>query len=509
MTKLRGDLFAGGGGASRGMQAAFDGADVDFAINHSDLAMRVHAANHRDTVHLTADLWLVKPEQVTKGQPVGFLWASPDCRDHSNAKGGKPRQQKIRALPWVVVRWAKAVRPDVIGLENVPEFTGWGPLDEHGKRIPSRKGEFFERWVRKLESLGYLVEWKVLRCCDFGVPTKRRRLFLIARRDGLPIVWPRVTHGPGLLPFRTAADCIDFSRPCPSIFGRKKPLAEKTMWRIAQGLRRFVFENPRPFILKVNHGKWEPRHEDVGEPLSTVTATQRGHALVMPVLQQSGYGEREGQRARSLDIREPLGTLVNGQKHALVAAFLTRYFGDPLRTDGGGGVVDGAPLSDPLPTVTARDHHALAAVTLAKFRGTHASQLGGADIAEPMPTVSSGGGKGGVHVAEVRAFLSVYYGSDGTGGQELLEPMRTVTAKARLGLVTVAGIDYQITDIGFRMLEPDELLRAQFGKYADDYDLSAAKTKAQKIWLIGNSAPPEMVELLCRANAPREEAEAA
>jgi DNA (cytosine-5)-methyltransferase 1 len=502
------DLFAGGGGCSRGAEAA--GYHVDYAINHSDLALRVHATNHPTTKHLTANLRKVKPLDVTLGRPVRLVIASPDCRDHSNAKGGRPRQQKIRSLPWVVVRWVRACLPDQFLVENVPEFTGWGPLDEHGKRIKARKGEFFRRWLRQLGRYGYTIEWRYIDVSKHGVPTRRRRFFLFARRDGLPIVWPEASHGPGLARPRSAASCVDFNRPCPSIFGRKKPLAEKTMWRIAQGLKRFVFENPRPFILKVNHGKWEPRHEDIDEPLSTVTATQRGHALVMPTLQQSGWGEREGQRARALDIEQPLGTIMaDGQKHALVMSWLARYFGDPLRSDGGGGRVVGADLRDPVPTITARDHHGYAAVTLAKFRGTHENQPGSSDIREPMPTISSGGGRGGVHVAEVRAFLTTYYGSDGTGGQELFEPMRTITATARLGLVTVSGINYQIVDIGLRMLHWDELLRAQFGRYADGYDLSAATTIAKKIWLIGNSAPPEMIEKLLLANQPQAESEAA
>lgn len=504
------DLFAGGGGASTGIEAALE-RPVDIAINHSAMALAVHKANHPDTRHFTSNLRKTKPLEVTNGAEVAWLWASPDCRDHSNAKGGKPRQQRIRALPWVVVRWARACLPTVIVVENVPEFVGWGPLDEDGKRIKARKGEFFRRWRRQLARYGYVIEHRILDASEHGgAPTRRKRFFLIARRDGVPIAWPERTYGAGLRPLRTAAQCVDWSLPCPSIFGRKKPLAEKTHWRIAQGLRRFVFENPRPFIIKVNHGKWEPRHENIDEPLTTVTATQRGHALVLPVLQQSGYGERKGQRARSLDITEPLGTVMaTGQKHALVAAWLARYYGDPLRTDGGGGIVAGGSLEAPLPTVTARDHHGLAAVTLAKFRGTHENQPGSASVDKPMPTISSGGGRGGVHLAEVRAFLSVYYGNDGTGGQELLEPMRTITAKARLGLVTVEGVDYQITDIGFRMLEDHELLRAQFGRFAASYDLSAARTKKDRIWLIGNSVPPELAEQVVRANMPTEEARAA
>ncbi|HWA29139.1 MAG TPA: DNA cytosine methyltransferase [Lacunisphaera sp.] len=531
------DLFAGGGGASTGIEAAL-GRPVDIAINHDPTALAVHCANHPQTRHMTTDVWDVDPVEATGGRPVALLWCSPDCKHFSNAKGDVPRSKRIRSLAWVAIRWAKAVRPAVIMLENVREFQGWGPLGDDGKPIRARKGETFRKWVGMLRGLGYTVEHRLLDSADYGALTRRKRLFLVARCDGQPIVWPVATHGPKLQPFHTAAECIDWNLPCPSIFGRQKPLAEKTMWRIAQGLKRFVFESPRPFIVKVNHGKWEPRHESLDSPLSTVTATQRGHAVVTPViaepgqrhgrgqasansplstivakgrhalvaptLQQSGYGERPGQAARVPGLHQPLGTLVDGQKHALVAAFLAKHFGDPLR-ESGGGVVVGSELSEPIGTVTARDHHSLAAVSLAKFRGTADNQTPATPATDPLPTISGGG----IHSAQVCAFLSAYYGSDGTGGQALGEPARTITTKARLGLVTVEGIEYQIVDIGFRMLEPHELLRAQFGRFADAYDMRAAKSKRDKIRLIGNSVCPEMAEVLVRANAPEHIARAA
>src|SRR5690606_23242588 len=356
----------------------------------------------------------------TRGRRVDVLWASPDCTHHSRAKGGKPRDQKIRSLAHVVVEWARAVRPRVIFVENVAEFLEWGPLGAGGLPIKSRKGESFGYWQGALELLGYRVEHRVLDASLYGAPTKRKRLFVVARCDGRPIRWPEPTHGPGRRPLRTAAECIDWSLPCPSIFERKRPLAEKTLWRIAQGIRRYVLENPRPFLV----------------------------GSASPTLVQTGYGERPGQKPRALDLHEPLGTVVScGQKHALVAAFLSKHYGDPCRKKGGGAVI-GSELTDPIGTITAKDHHSLAAVTLAKFRGTHPSQPGSASVDEPLPTISAGG----IHVAEVRAFLTAYYGSDSTGGQLVTEPLRTLTAKHRLGLVTVAGVDYQITDIGLRML---------------------------------------------------------
>ena len=502
------DLFAGGGGASVGIEAAL-GRPVDIAINHDAVALAVHKANHPHTRHLEADIWEVRPRDATEGAPVDLLWASPDCTHFSAAKGGKPRKQSIRSLAWAVVRWAREVRPLVICVENVQEFRSWGPLDREGRPDKRRMGRTFRAWKGQLEKLGYVVDHVVLDASSYSAPTRRRRLFLVARCDGAPIVWPAATHGAGRAAPRTAAECIDWSLPCPSIFERKRPLAEKTLWRIAQGIRRFVLEAPAPFIVKVNHGKRDVRVESVDEPLTTVTATQRGHALVAPTLVQTGYGERPGQRARVPGLHVPLGTMVNGQKHALVAAFLAKHFGDPRRSDSGGGVVIGDDLDRPIGTITSRDHHSLAAVALAKFRGTHENQPGAASLDEPMPTISAGGDRGGVHIAEVRAFLTAYYGSDGTSGQQLIEPLRTITARHRLGLVTVRGADYQIVDIGLRMLQPHELLRAQFGRYAETYDLSAARTKAAQVRLIGNSVCPEVAEAIVAANVPNGEARAA
>ena len=519
-------MFAGGGGASVGIEAA-TGRRVDVAINHSATAMAVHKANHPATRHLEADIWEVRPRDVVGRRRVELLWASPDCTHFSVAKGGQPRKQNIRSLAYAVVEWARAVRPEVICLENVTEFKGWGPLDEHGKPIKARMGETFDAWRGELELLGYEVDFRVLDASLYGAPTKRRRLFLVARCDGRRIHWPEPTHGPGLLPLRTAAECIDWSLPCPSIFERQRPLAEKTLWRIAQGIRRFVLESSAPFIVGVGGragqsgptGMQEPvgtitakndravvmplltkfqqnsTGQAVDTPLDTVMAGAQRFGLVAPTLIQTSYGERPGQRPRYLDLHQPLGTIVaQGQKHALVSAFLAKHFGDPLRADGRGGVVIGDELGRPLGTVTTRDHHSLVAANLVKLRG----ECHSAGIDEPMPTVTAGG----MHIAEVRAFLTAFYGSDGTGGQGVADPMRTITAKHRLGLVTVSGVEYQIVDIGMRMLEPHELLRAQFGRFAEEYDLSAATTKAAKVRLIGNSVCPEVAEAVVRANLP-------
>lgn len=436
------DLFAGGGGASIGIEAAF-GCPVDIAINHDPKAIAVHRANHPKTKHFTASVWEVDPVEACGGLPVRFLHASPDCTHFSRAKGSTPRKQHIRSLAEVVIVWAEKVRPLVITLENVPEFTTWGPLhaapgQQHdGTPIKERAGEDFNAWCGKLRALGYGVEWRVLDASHFGAPTKRKRFFLVARCDGRPIRWPQPTHGPGLEPFHTAAECIDWALPCPSIFDRTKPLAPKTLRRIAAGIERYVLNDPRPFIVKVNHGgvgRDEKRVESIDAPLSTVTAARRGHAVVAPTLIQTGYGERPGQAPRVLNLHEPLGTLVGGQKHALVATFLAKHYG---------GVV-GHEMGRPIGTVTAVDHHSLVASTLVKFRGTSDAHKGAASVREPLPTVTAGGG----HFAEVRSFLTAYYGG-GSVGQPLTAPLRTITTDDRFGLVTVAvdGVDYVITDI--------------------------------------------------------------
>lgn len=492
------DLFAGGGGASLGLEAAI-GRPIDIAINHDEVALAVHAQNHPKTLHLTNDVWKACPLEVTGGRPVAVLWASPDCTGFSRAKGGKPRKQKIRCLAWAVTRWARTVRPRVIFVENVAEFRDWGPLNADGTPNKAKRGNTFRAWKKQLEGLGYVVDHRVLDASLYGAPTRRKRLFIIARCDGLPITWPEPTHGPGRAPCHSAAECIDWSLSCRSIFGRKRPLAEKTMWRIAQGIRRFLLENPRPFIVEMNHSN---RPREVVAPLGVITTQHNRFNLVHPVLQQSGYGERKGQRGRVLDIQEPLGTVVaKGQKHALVAAFLARSFGDPNRKSGG-GVVIGDAVEKPIATITARDHHSLAAVTLAHFRGTAPNQPGAQPVDAPMPTITAGG----IPVTEVRAFLVKYHGGERghMRGQQLDLPIRTVDTANRFGLVVVDGVEHEIVDIGFRMLEPHELLRAQFGRFAEGYDISAARTKARKVKLIGNSVPPEMAEALVAANLDEE-----
>jgi DNA (cytosine-5)-methyltransferase 1 len=462
------DSFAGGGGASTGIEAAI-GRPVDIAINHDAEAIAQHAINHPETRHYVEDVWKVDPLEACQGRPVGLAWFSPDCTHFSRAKGGTPVRKEIRGLAWVVIRWAQAVRPRVICLENVEELETWGPL-VGDRPCPARKGETFRYWVAKLRSLGYAVEWQSLVAADYGAPTTRKRLYLVARCDDQPIVWPDRTHGQGREPWRTAAECIQWEIPCPSIFERKRPLADATLRRVAAGVRKYVLEAARPFVVSMRGT--DPSHlhgDDIDAPLRTVSAGGTHHALASPTLIQTGYGERPGQAPRVPGLEKPLGTLVNGGKHALVAAFIARHFG---------GMV-GAEIARPLHTVTSQDHHSLVTATL------------------------------GERVARVRAFLTTYYG---TGvGQDARDPLRTVTSHDRFGLVTVDGRDYEIADIGLRMLAPRELYRAQGfpDSYVIDRGPAGALTKTAQIRLVGNSVAPPVAEAIVRANYGRQSREVA
>lgn len=464
------DNFAGGGGASTGIERAL-GRPVDVAINHDPEAVAMHAANHPQTAHLCESVWDVDPRHVLPGRPMGLGWFSPDCKHFSKAKGGKPVEKRIRGLAWVGVRWVAVRRPRVFMLENVEEFLTWGPLTPEGRPCPTQKGREFRAFVNALQRHGYTVDWRELRACDYGVPTTRKRLFLVARCDGGEIVFPEQTHfkapARGQLPWRTAAECIDWSLPCPSIFDRDRPLAEATLRRIARGIQRYVMDAAEPFIVRIGH----TGHGDAGKalpidaPLSTVTSKAE-HLLAVPTLVQTGYGERTGQAPRVPGLDAPLGTVVGGgQKHALVAAFLAKHYG---------GVV-GHELERPIGTVTSQDHHSLVSASLAPARH---------------------------HAEQVRAFLIKFY-REGGQWSGLDDPMHTIPTRDRMGLVTVHGQDYVIADIGMRMLQPRELARAQ--GFGDDYLLDAPfdgkrLTKSAQVRMVGNSVCPGMAEALVREN---------
>jgi DNA (cytosine-5)-methyltransferase 1 len=484
------DSFAGGGGASTGIELAL-GRSPDIAINHNAEALAMHAANHPTTRHYCESVWEVDPVEVCAGRRVGLAWFSPDCKHFSKAKGGRPVENAIRGLAWVAVKWAKTVRPRVICIENVEEFADWGPLADDGRPCPMRKGHTFRRFVRQLSNCGYTVDWQEIRACDYGAPTIRKRLFLIARCDGQPIVWPEPTHGRGLLPYRTAAECIDWSIPCPSIFERTRPLAENTLRRIARGVQRYVVEAAEPFIVTVAHGEGQPGRaqrwgqgvRSMHDPLPTITGTG-GYGVVSPTLIEIGYGEAPGQAPRVPGLGKPLGTVVaGGGKHALVAAFLAKHYT---------GVI-GSPMDDPMHTVTATDHNALVTSHLLKLRGTCKDEQ---PVTAPMPTICACG----THVAEVRAFLLSYYGTD--QAPRLGGPLPTVTTRDRFGLVTVHGVDYQIVDIGMRMLEPHELYRAQ--GFPADYRIDIEHrgkrlSKVAQVRMCGNSVCPPAAEAIVAA----------
>jgi len=376
------DNFAGGGGASVGIEQAFE-RPVDVAINHDAEALAMHKANHPATKHYCEDVFDIDPEKVTHGRQVGLAWFSPDCTYHSKARGGKPfrerdKAKRKRGLAWVVVKWARTVKPRVLMLENVEEFQHWGPLLGDGRPCPERRGLTFRRWWKQLENAGYKVEAKELRACDYGAPTIRKRLFIIARRDGLPIRWPKPTHGPGLTPFRTAAECINWGIPCPSIFERKKPLAEATQRRIAKGIKRFVIDAAEPFIVPVTH-QGDSRVHDINEPLRTITTANRGeHALVTPTI--VGVGGRASQsRPRSAD--EPYHTITAKADSALLAPYLVPRYGERPAQEPRTHSVEA-----PLPTITP-DANCGSLVTpfLTKFRKDNA----GADINKPAPTITA------------------------------------------------------------------------------------------------------------------------
>lgn len=536
------DNFAGGGGASTGIEMA-TGYSVDIAINHDPEAIKMHKANHPNTKHYCEDVWQVDPVKACNGHPVGLAWFSPDCKHFSKAKGGKPKDKFIRGLAWVACRWAGLVRPRVIMLENVEEFKTWGPLNRGHHPIKSKQGKTFEKFVQQLTDLGYDVQFRELVAADYGAPTMRKRFFMIARCDGKTIVWPEPTHAPadseavkaGLLkPYVGAYTQLDFSLPCPSIFDTSKeikekygiravrPLAPKTMERIARGLKKFVLDNPEPFIIQCNHGG-ERRPNDIREPMPTITG-KHGYGIVEPYMVQ--IGQTGFTVDRSKDVRDPLTTIVSKNEHCLIEPKLAPYlsvnrenhFGsdvmDPIHTvtsnnqhmlmtptliqyhsETAQGEVRGQTIEDPIMTVDGSNRYGLVTSFLSKFYKTGIGQ----DEREPLHTITTSAG----HFGEVRAFLIKYYG-DATG-QDIEKPLDTVTTKDRFGLVTIEGVDYQIVDIGLRMLEPRELYGCQ--GFPEDYIIDhdyTGKTypRSEQVRRCGNAVCPPIPAALVRANLP-------
>lgn len=619
------DLFAGGGGASEALKQAL-GIDPALAYNHDEWAIGMHAANHPLTIHHREDVWHADPRKDVAGRPIGWFHASPDCTHFSQAKGGQPRSHKTRALSWVALKWIGQLlradlrdgtntAPRIVSLENVWQILTWGPLvakrckvtgrvlkmdgtvAARGEQVPvanqqlvpdkRHSGRTWRQFVAALESKGYRVEWRKLTASDYGAGTSRERLFLIARRDGEPIVWPAPTHGtaPGQQPRVRAADCLDFSIPCPSIFTRKRPLADATLRRIAKGVMRHVLQSADPFIVPATH-QGSDRVNDVQAPLPTITAANRGElmlvapelapfitehsnasnqrtmradeplrticagvkgghfsavapilagvggragqseprcgaeplytmttkadtALVAPILVQTGYGEREGQAPRTLDLQQPLGTVVaGGVKHAVACAFLEQ-------ANGGFYEGGGRDAREPMSTITATgSQQQLATAHLITMR----KNAHGQDAAEPLGTVCAGAVHHGMiectlsaeqqaGALQVAAFLVKYYGSG--IAVDVREPLDTATTRDRMALVTVTiqGTPYVIVDIGLRMLKPHELFRAQGFpagyRITHTADGRAISTSAA-VRMCGNSVSPPPLFALASVNLDKQ-----
>lgn len=570
------DNFAGGGGASTGIELA-TGYSVDIAINHDPEAIRMHKANHPNTKHYCENVWAVDPVKACGGHPVALAWFSPDCKHFSKAKGGKPKDKNIRGLAWVACRWAGLVRPNVIMLENVEEFKTWGPLNRRHHPIKSKQGKTFEKFVQQLTDLGYDVEFRELVAADYGAPTMRKRFFMIARCDDKPIVWPEPTHGPadseevkaGLLkPYVGAYTQIDFSKPCPSIFDtseeiKKKygiravrPLAPKTMERIARGMKKFVLDNPEPFIIQCNHAG-ERKPQDIKEPMPTITG-KHGFGVIEPILapviDKTYGGNYQGSGS---NVSEPIDTITTVDHNRLVEAILTPYMGTNTTNHPGGNCknpihtittgnqqclisptliqyhsettrkgVRGQTIKAPILTVDGSNRYGLVQSFLKQITDEKKKKIptakdslktdsddllqtscliqmnnhcDGKNIKDPIPTITVGDG----HFEEVRAFLVKYYGQ-GTG-QSVKDPLDTVTSRDRFGLVTIKGVDYQIVDIGLRMLEPRELYGCQ--GFPDDYIIDhdyTGKTypRSEQVRRCGNAVCPPIPAALVKANLP-------
>ena len=538
------DNFAGGGGASTGIELA-TGRAVDAAINHDPDAILMHRTNHPQTRHYCESVWDVDPWEVTRGRPVGLAWFSPDCKHFSKAKGSKPVDRNIRGLAWIVLKWAGTVKPRVIILENVEEFQTWGPVRK-GKPMKSRRGETFRKWKEQLQALGYEIDHRELVAADYGAPTIRKRFFLIARCDGKPIIWPERTHAPKdseevkngkCKPWRGAAEIIDWTIPCPSIFDTTdeikekygiravRPLAVNTRKRIARGIEKFVLQNKEPFIVPIGYGERKgqaPRVHGINEPLSTIVGSCKQY-LAMPSLIQ--YHTEQSERVRGQGMDEPIMTLDAANRYGLSVAYLAEYFqngrpldvNSPLHTSttkdreclcmahmekffSGGYTGNGSNANTPLGTVTAVDHNGLVETFISKFYKTGIGQKPD----EPLHTVTTSAGHFGIvtvkmnrsemnlhHWNEVRELLNAYCGY-AIAADEIL-------------LLDVNGTMYFISDIGLRMLTPRELYAANGfpPDYIIDHDYTGkAYGKTKQVARCGNAVPPPFAEALVRANLP-------
>lgn len=513
------DNFAGGGGASTGIELA-SGRPVTIAINHDPEAIKMHMANHPYTEHYQASVWDIDPVEVCRGRPVGLAWFSPDCKHFSRAKGGKPVSKNIRGLAWIALRWAAKVRPRVIILENVPEFVTWGPVRK-GKPVKSKSGQTFRKFISQLNDLGYKTEYRKLKACDYGAPTIRERFFLVARCDGQPIVFPEPTHGTGkgLKPYRTAAECIDWSIPCKSIFGRKHPLKPNTMRRIARGLDKFTIKAAEPYIMVNNSdnsscGMHEPVRtvttgnrnflctphiskfysgvtgSDISEPMPTVTAIDHNALTAASLIQYHSETSNSEVRGQPLDM--PVMTVDASPRYALTAAHIVKYYsGDNYSS-----------ANDPLHTITTKERNALVESHLCILRRNEDCRF----EELPLPTITASG----AHFAEIRTEIVKYSGGANLGNwaevRDLLNTYCGYTmADDEILLLEINGEKYFIYDIGMRMLEPKELYAAQGfpPDYIIDKDYEGKEySRKEQVARCGNAVPPPFAEALVRANLP-------
>lgn len=549
------DCFAGGGGASLGCELAL-GRQVDIAVNHDPKAILMHKTNHPNTLHLTEDIFEVDLQKYVKGRHVALMWASPDCTSHSKAKGGKPREMGLRILPWAVYKHAKTILPDVIIMENVEEIQKWGPLDKNGCPIKEREGEEYRQFITAMKSLGYAFECKELVAADYGAPTTRKRWYAIFRRDGLPIVWPKQTHNKngtnGLKKWVPIYTVLDFTNLGHSIFGRKKPLAENTMKRIARGLQKFVFENPEPFIVQVNHSGENFRGQSIHDPMPTLTQ-KHGFGIVQPIVapiidkayggNYSGAGSKVDEplhtittvdhnrlvspyimqigqtgftKDRNRSVESPLSTVVTKNEHCVVAPYVVQYHSETKD-----GEVRGQSVKEPLRTIDTSNRYAAVSAFLMKFYKSGTGQ----SMFEPIHTITTSPGhfgqvsvltvkleellKAGVseEVAQkctwVSEFIIEYYGN--STGQKVTDPLHTVVTKDRFALITVLGNEYVILDIFLRMLNVEELkLGNGFTRdYVMDRDYTGKVYPiGESVRRIGNAVVPIMAQVLIFANCP-------
>lgn len=439
------DNFAGGGGTSTGLEAAF-GRPVDIAINHNPEALAMHAINHPHTHHLCESVWDVDPVEVTKNQPVGLVWLSPDCKHFSKAKGDTPVEKSIRGLAWVGMRWIATTKPRVMMLENVEEFKTWGPLlvDSEGRARPdpTKKGKFFESFLKQLRAHGYKVEHRELRACDNGTPTIRKRLFLVARRDGIPICWPDQSHGAPanaaviagkILPWRTAAECIDFDLPSKSIFDRKKSLAVNTQRRVAKGLWRHVLTSAKPFIVGAGGPVFSGKPVSADQPMGTLT-TENHRAVVAPVLTPFIGEHANASNQRNMAADEPLRTIcaqVKGGHFSVVAPTLL-----PMRGTSESHLNNGHSVEHPLSTISAGGlHHALMAGHITKFNTGSV----GYGVDEPMATITAGGTPKRPSTGNTQGLVGAHLITVGYG-ERVGQDARTQDIAGPLGTVVAGGV---------------------------------------------------------------------